>query len=185
MIARCVAAREVSRCELGGEAVTTTIEMPEYAWRAELIAKVMFTRRADLNVVHAEARGAHHGWDLVVELLDGDAHTSQVFVVEVKATLKPEGFGHVAENVEVALRNEWIQKIARDAAKAADAPLPRVPDRLRDDHRHGLLCMDPSPRARWIVRGARHRTPRAPRGVYGCNRRRDRRERARVVPPAT
>lgn len=104
--------------------MTTTIEMPEYAWRAELIAKVMFTRRADINVVHAEARGAHHGWDLVVELLDGDAHTSQVFAVEVKATLKPDGFGHVAENGEVALHNEWIEKIARDAAKAADAPFP-------------------------------------------------------------
>ncbi len=46
--------------------MTIPLEMPEYAWRAELLAKVMLTRRPALAVRHPGGP-----WDLLVELLDG------------------------------------------------------------------------------------------------------------------
>lgn len=98
--------------------MTAPIDMPEYAWRAELLAKVMFTRRADLAVTHAAGP-----WDLMVELLDGDRSTGQVFAVGVKATLRPEGFGSAAAG-EIALRREWIEQIESDATRARDTPFP-------------------------------------------------------------
>lgn len=99
--------------------MTNQAEMFEYAWRAALLAKVMFTRRTDLDV-----RAEVEPWDLFVELLDGDAHTGQVFAIEVKATLKPEGLGRVLGTGEVALRGEWLQHVEREAERDKDAPFP-------------------------------------------------------------
>lgn len=99
--------------------MTNKVETPEYAWRAELLAKVMLTRRPDVTVRHPA-----EPWGLLVDLLDGEAHTGQVFAVEVAATLRPEGLGRPLESGEITLREEWLERLAREGSRAIDAPFP-------------------------------------------------------------
>jgi hypothetical protein len=99
--------------------MTDRLDMPEYVWRAELLAKVILTRRSDIEVRHPV-----RPWDLLVELLEGESHTGQVFAVEVGATLRPEGFGRADENGEVAVRAEWRHKLRVEVERAKDTPFP-------------------------------------------------------------
>lgn len=99
--------------------MSASLETPDYGWRAELLAKVALTRRPDLAVLDAA-----RPWDLVVELLDGDARSGQVFAVDVTAALRPEDLGQELDHGEIALRPEWIERIRDAATRATHAPLP-------------------------------------------------------------
>lgn len=97
----------------------TLREMSPYEWRAEMLARVMFTRRSDV-VVRAPASP----WDLLVELLeDGDA-TGQVFAVEVKAFLRPTDLGRAVDHGEIALDRDGVELLARVSQHVRDVPFP-------------------------------------------------------------